>query len=566
MTIFIYLYTRRSERDAFVSDFSQVADRLVESFVSDTAQKFWLGYSISNMATLTMELTNSSVTQLTIPQDRWRGATFQSFVIGRIEEVSWAPILYNDEERIEFEVYANSVIATEAQRQYPPCLLCGDASLGYVNRAFVTEVPGFGAMTCGQIDDGARKGGVPEAACGFLPSVIKGCICGDIPEETAPVISKRYPMTNATFFFQGEVIAAEPYNKFPYSPIWQTSLESEEGALPTFYNQLSDPVLARAIEAMLNTSMPVISESVIQESYFYEKFSSSTVGLSASSLFMPIFDVSGKTIVGAVVQRIVWHKFLTGVVPVNSEYVRVVIETSYGQNFTYSIEPESGRLILIGDEDYHDATYDHMVKSSTFADYEEIVKQVTTTDGQEALNYCRYRFLVFATNDMETKYITVQPMVYASVAASIFLFTSMVFAIYDATVHRRQNKVMDSAMHTNDIVSNLFPENVRERLLIAARETGVRFSKSQMQNFLSDGSHDASSAEPIADLFPDAVRDDYLIELGFSFFISIRLSCSWILRTLLHGVPNDHPLKFSNCWNHFIRPSMTLLPNLAFSR
>ena len=49
--------------------------------------------------------------------------------------------------------------------------------------------------------------------------------------------------------------------------------------------------------------------------------------------------------------------------------------------------------------------------------------------------------------------------------AVIFIFTACMFVFYDRLVERRQALVMHKAIQTNAIVTSLFPENVRDRLM-----------------------------------------------------------------------------------------------------
>lgn len=51
------------------------------------------------------------------------------------------------------------------------------------------------------------------------------------------------------------------------------------------------------------------------------------------------------------------------------------------------------------------------------------------------------------------------PGYFAGIAITIFVFTSMVFVVYDYLVERRQRKVYSSAVKNNAIVSSLFPKN-----------------------------------------------------------------------------------------------------------
>jgi class 3 adenylate cyclase len=95
----------------------------------------------------------------------------------------------------------------------------------------------------------------------------------------------------------------------------------------------------------------------------------------------------------------------------------------------------------------------------------------------------------------------------------VFLLTSTVFAFYDVVVRRRQKKVMESATRTNDIVTALFPANVRDRMYrhaisdnpVPQRSSALIQSRSEAQA-LQPGCREASvfGSQPIADFFPSA--------------------------------------------------------------
>jgi Adenylate and Guanylate cyclase catalytic domain len=109
-------------------------------------------------------------------------------------------------------------------------------------------------------------------------------------------------------------------------------------------------------------------------------------------------------------------------------------------------------------------------------------------------------------------YINSDPILYSAMAGLIFVFTTLVFLFYDVTVRRRQAKVMASAKRTNDIVSSLFPENVRGRLYERAAaaycpsdpsgdEYESRYYASPRISVAAE-SNSIFGSDPIADLFP----------------------------------------------------------------
>jgi class 3 adenylate cyclase len=84
----------------------------------------------------------------------------------------------------------------------------------------------------------------------------------------------------------------------------------------------------------------------------------------------------------------------------------------------------------------------------------------------------------------------------------IFVFTSLVFVIYDRIVSRRQRIVMDRAMASGAIVSSLFPEKVRNQLYKENEEKAKQVANSNdFMNNGGAGGDDIKTSRPIADLF-----------------------------------------------------------------
>ncbi|KAG7356994.1 3'5'-cyclic nucleotide phosphodiesterase [Nitzschia inconspicua] len=276
-------------------------------------------------------------------------------------------------------------------------------------------------------------------------------------------------------------------------------------------NHVQPNVSSRAVNAMLESTLPVFSETFFREGAYYTDYVSYPNETSAILQF-PVF-LDGE-IVGTISFEVRWSTFISFTFPPLANLVDIVIENSCGQNFTYLVDPESDTLVLKGEGDLHDKRSDiSHSHSSTFDDFDAVVREASATlppEGME-LSYCRYRFHVFGTKQFQDEYISNKPWIFAIVTASVFLFTSVVFLIYDMAVAQRQRKVVERANRTSAIVSSLFPTNVRDRLY---REAGhskkagdiaMRVSKMRMQSFLNEGSEETSVAsEPIADLFPMA--------------------------------------------------------------
>jgi hypothetical protein len=138
-------------------------------------------------------------------------------------------------------------------------------------------------------------------------------------------------------------------------------------------------------------------------------------------------------------------------------------------------------------------------------------------------------FKIFPTPELESTYITTDPALYSSIAALIYIVTSLVFLFYDTMVRRRQRKVMASAKRTNTIVSSLFPETVRERLYERAGGVdavgGDADPAAVAMNPRPANSNSIFGSDPIADLFPHSHVSRhcgvYRLELGTRAFPSL---------------------------------------------
>jgi hypothetical protein len=137
---------------------------------------------------------------------------------------------------------------------------------------------------------------------------------------------------------------------------------------------------------------------------------------------------------------------------------------------------------------------------------------------------------------------------YTTVVVLVFIFTAMVFVLYDCLVQRRQDKVMATAKRTN-AVSSLFPSNVRDRILKDAEEQAEQdmlnnkkgffgaAPKNRLKTFLDEDNVAGAQAfdtKPIADLFPSHYNVWDIV--GFTAWSSVRPSQVFtLLETVYHA-------------------------------
>jgi class 3 adenylate cyclase len=92
-------------------------------------------------------------------------------------------------------------------------------------------------------------------------------------------------------------------------------------------------------------------------------------------------------------------------------------------------------------------------------------------------------------------------MIYAAVVAFTFILVAAVFFIYDLLVQHRNEKIVVTAARSNAIVSSMFPDAIRDRLL---QRNELSSKHGHLKSYLLNGDDGASgnlSLKPLADLF-----------------------------------------------------------------
>jgi hypothetical protein len=143
---------------------------------------------------------------------------------------------------------------------------------------------------------------------------------------------------------------------------------------------------------------------------------------------------------------------------------------------------------FLGLGDLHDSKYDGDKVTANLADSYPDKSLLENTAG-----HCVVSIDIYSSDTFQESYSSNVPMIVALVAALVFVFKACLFGLYDLIVQSRNQKVTTAALRSNAIVSSMFPESVKERLL-AARESQ---SNERDENGMFKG-------KPIADLYPEA--------------------------------------------------------------
>lgn len=136
-----------------------------------------------------------------------------------------------------------------------------------------------------------------------------------------------------------------------------------------------------------------------------------------------------------------------------------ILENTCGQEFTYHID--GARAHYVGPGAHYDASYEHLMVETGYGALlgSENVNQVLVDQG-----LCYYNIRIYPSSDLEDSYFTSQPIVLTCIIIGVFLFTSLVFILYDVLVQRRHRVVNDTAVQSSAVVSQLFPDAVREKV------------------------------------------------------------------------------------------------------
>lgn len=224
----------------------------------------------------------------------------------------------------------------------------------------------------------------------------------------------------------------------------------------------------------------------------------------ASTIWYPLFNefASNRTEVAMLGMTVRWDSFFLPSLPPKPNGIFVVISNTCDQVFTFEIT--GTEVIYLGPEDFHEPEYDRYRRVFNIMNPGTSFSNVPLSTA-----YCPYTIEVYPSAQMEEDFQTNGPMFFAVGVGSIFVFTALVFALYDCLVQRRQKYLSESATKSNAIVSALFPASVRDRLFEQAGSAkNSDQKKGTLDNYMS-GSQDQredlkQNKAPIADLFTDA--------------------------------------------------------------
>lgn len=218
-------------------------------------------------------------------------------------------------------------------------------------------------------------------------------------------------------------------------------------------------------------------------------------------------------VVGVMTITYYFRSFLRDILPPKTTGVVVVVENACeNQVFSYLLDGPTTKYL--GQEDFHDESYNYLLHSVTLSDLLQVTREESPYTGLPfESETCPKTLNVYASKEYEDGFRTIKPVLFTCITVFIFIFTSSIFIFYDWYVGRRQRILADKAKASGAIVSSLFPEAYHDRLMQANNVSTEEVPRENMlRNFLERNeskvavnlADEASgNMDPIADLYPN---------------------------------------------------------------
>jgi hypothetical protein len=226
-------------------------------------------------------------------------------------------------------------------------------------------------------------------------------------------------------------------------------------------------------------------------------------------------NVTECDLVGIFVITLYWRRLFLNILPTGSDGIVVVISNTCGQAFTYKLYGPDA--IYLGGRDLHETRYNDDVLRLSLSDVGTFSTHSREYYGVPlSQDFCPYTLEVYPSDEMRNNFVSNDPIIYAVVAISIFLFTSFVFLMYDHFTQTRQRRILQTALKSSAVVSSMFPHSIRDRVLshrstsgaVPTNATTDASMQGRLQSFLRNNfsvrTETESASGPIAEYFDEA--------------------------------------------------------------
>ena len=244
-----------------------------------------------------------------------------------------------------------------------------------------------------------------------------------------------------------------------------------------------------------------------------------------SVLLVPLFSnyvASSAEVSGVVVAVIDWTSLLSGLLEDEAAGMLVDLEYSCPDSSLsrYAFQVVDEDMVYIGTDFEFNEEYAHLsdrevitpspsgIEAASSSDdrrryLSSSDEENTATTQQEDLDSCVFYMSSHASDEYVENWQRDEVVLYTIVVISIFVFTVLVFFVYDELVRRRNKKITERAEKSTAIVTALFPKNVAAQMLEEENHNNVLTETVHAMNSKST-KKSSSSSKPIASLFRES--------------------------------------------------------------
>jgi len=167
----------------------------------------------------------------------------------------------------------------------------------------------------------------------------------------------------------------------------------------------------------------------------------------------------------------------------------VVVLESCGTNSTFIIHGAEAEFI--GKGDLHDESYNELV----------LVEDIAAIQHEDENNQqCHHTLHIFPSDTLKSTYETNKPWQYTLIVVAIFVFSVLMFFVYDYYVANRQMKTEKKASKSSAIIQELFPGSVASQLFDKEKNGRENRKTESFGDFRSRVENEQS----IAEFYPEA--------------------------------------------------------------
>ena len=222
-------------------------------------------------------------------------------------------------------------------------------------------------------------------------------------------------------------------------------------------------------------------------------------------------DLENSELVGIFVVTLFWKDIINDILPSGSDGITVVFSNTCGQAFTYKLHGPNATYM--GGGDLHETKYDKYVCGAPLTGLGKFSSPNRRYSGVPlSSDFCPYTMELYPSDEMKNDYVSSDPVIFTVVAVSIFIFTSLVFLMYDYLTQARQRRILSTALKNSAVVSSLFPQSFRDRVLTSHRSAPVvptdNTMQGRLQTFLRNNfsvrEESEASSRPIAEYFEES--------------------------------------------------------------